>query len=80
MNDLLLDVTKMLRKNIDKQEENQGYIIKDVKTYYDLEYSLRIAVKVLRLNDYEEEIIVLGGDYVGDFTDEDEQKWFEELN
>lgn len=80
MNSLLIDIAELLRKSADKEERTYDYIIKGVKTYYDIECSLKIAVKVLNIEDNKEEVIVLGGDYLGDLTNEDEQKWFEELN
>ena len=46
MNSLLLDIAEQLRQNSKVQEGLKDYLIMGVKTYYDLEGSLRIAVKV----------------------------------
>lgn len=80
MNSLLLDIAEQLRQNSKVQEGLKDYLIMGVKTYYDLEGSLRIAVKVYNRAEEKEQVIILGGDYLGDLTDEDEKKWFEELN
>ena len=80
MNSLLLDIAKQLRQNSKVQEGLKDYLIMGVKTYYDLERSLRIAVKVYNRAEEKDEVIILGADYLGDLTDEDEIKWFEELN
>lgn len=80
MNSLLLDIANQLRNSLKLQEGLNGYLIKAVKTYYDLEGSLRIAVKVYNRAEEKDEVIILGADYLGDLTDEDEIKWFEELN
>ena len=71
MNSLLLDIANQLRK-----EGLNGYLIKAVKNYYDLEGSLRIAVKVYNRAEEKDEVIILGAD----LTNENEEKWFEELN
>lgn len=80
MNSLLLDIAEQLRQNSKVQEGLKDYLIMGVKTYYDLEGSLRIAVKVYNRAEEKDEVIILGADYLGDLTDEDEIKWFEELN
>lgn len=80
MNSLLLDIAEQLRNNLKVQNAKADYNINEVKTYYDLEGSLRIAVKVYNKAEDKEEVVILGGDYLGDLTDEDEVKWFEELN
>ena len=80
MNSLLLDIAEQLRQNSKVQEGLKDYLIMGVKTYYDLEGSLRIAVKVYNRAEEKDEVIILGADYLGDLTDEDEKKWFEELN
>ena len=80
MNSLLLDIAEQLRQNSKVQEGLKDYLIMGVKTYYDLEGSLRIAVKVYNRAEEKDEIIILGADYLGNLTDEDEIKWFEELN
>ena len=80
MNSLLLDTAEQLRQNSKVQEGLKDYLIMGVKTYYDLEGSLRIAVKVYNRAEEKDEVIILGADYLGDLTDEDEKKWFEELN
>lgn len=80
MNSVLLDITELLRKGIKEQNGDEEYLIKDIKTYYDIECKLRIAIKVFNKNDNKDEVIIVGGDYLGDLTSEDEQKWFEELN
>lgn len=80
MNSLLLDIAEQLRQNSKVQEGLKDYLIMGVKTYYDLEGSLRIAVKVYNRVEEKDEVIILGADYLGDLTDEDEIKWFEELN
>lgn len=80
MNSLLLDIAEQLRQNSKVQEGLKDYLIMGVKTYYDLEGSLRIAVKVYNRTEEKDEVIILGADYLGDLTDEDEIKWFEELN
>ena len=77
MNSLLLDIANQLRNGLN------GYLIKAVKTYYDLEGSLRIAVKVYNRAEEKDEVIILGADLLdllADLTDENEEKWFEELN
>lgn len=79
MNSLLIDIAELLRRSIGTQGSDD-YIIKGVKTYYDMECSLRIAVKVLNVAENKEEVIILGGDYLGDLTTEDEKQWFEVLN
>ncbi len=80
MNSLLLDIANQLRNSLKLQEGLNDYLIKEVKTYYDLELSLRIAVKVYNRAEEKDEVIILGADYLGDLTDENEEKWFEELN
>lgn len=80
MNSLLLDIAEQLRQNSKVQEGLKDYLIMGVKTYYDLEGSLRIAVKVYNRAEEKDEVIILGADYLGNLTDEDEIKWFEELN
>lgn len=80
MNSLLLDIAKQLRQNLKVQEGLKDYLIMDIKTYYDLEWALRIAVKVYNRAEEKEQVVILGGDYLGDLTDENEIKWFEELN
>ena len=80
MNSLLLDIAEQLRQNLKVQEGLKDYLIMGVKTYYDLECALRIAVKVYNRAEEKEQVIILGADYLGDLTDEDEIKWFEELN
>ena len=80
MNSLLLDIAEQLRQNSKVQEGLKDYLIMGVKTYYDLEGSLRIAVKVYNRAEEKDEVIILGADYLGDLTDENEIKWFEELN
>lgn len=80
MNSLLLDIAEQLRNSLKVQEGLKDYLIIGVKTYYDLECALRIAVKVYNRAEEKEQVIILGGDYLGDLTDEDEIKWFEELN
>lgn len=80
MNSLLLDIAEQLRQNSKVQEGLKDYLIMGVKTYYDLEGSLRIAVKVYNRVEEKDEVIILGADYLGNLTDEDEIKWFEELN
>ena len=80
MNSLLLDIANQLRNSLKLQEGLNSYLIKAVKTYYDLEGSLRIAVKVYNRAEEKDEVIILGADYLRDLTEEDEIKWFEELN
>ena len=80
MNSLLLDIAEQLRQNSKVQEGLKDYLIMGVKTYYDLEGNLRIAVKVYNRAEEKDEVIILGADYLGNLTDEDEIKWFEELN
>lgn len=80
MNSLLLDIADLLRKSAKVQEGTKDYLIKEVKTYYDLECNLRIAVRVYNRAEGKDEVIILGGDYLGDLTSEDEIKWFKELN
>lgn len=80
MNSLLLDIARQLKQNLKVQEGLKDYLIMDVKTYYDLEWALRIAVKVYNRAEEKEQVVILGGDYLGDLTDENEIKWFEELN
>ena len=80
MNSLLLDIANQLRNSLKLQEGLNGYLIKAVKTYYDLEGSLRIAVKVYNRAEKKDEVIILGADLLADLTDENEEKWFEELN
>lgn len=80
MNSLLLDIASKLRAEVKVQEGKAHYDIREVKTYYDLEGSLRIAVKVYNKVDEKLEVVILGADYLGDLTDENEEKWFEELN
>ena len=80
MNSLLLDIAKQLRQNSKVQEGLKDYLIMGVKTYYDLEGSLRIAVKVYNRAKEKDKVIILGADLLEDLTDEDEEKWFEELN
>lgn len=80
MNSLLLDIAEQLRSNLKIQNAKADYNINAVKTYYDLEGFLRIAVKVYNKAEDKEQVIILGGDYLKDLTDEDEIKWFEELN
>ena len=80
MNSLLLDIANQLRNSLKLQEGLNGYLIKVVKTYYDLEGSLRIAVKVYNRAEEKDEVIILGADLLADLTDENEEKWFEELN
>ena len=80
MNSLLLDIADKLREEVMVQERKADYNINEVKTYYDLEGNLRIAVKVFNKVEEKEEIIILGADLLVDLTDEDEEKWFKELN
>lgn len=80
MNSLLLDITEQLRKGLKVQNEKADYHILGVKTYYDLEGALRIAVKVYNKEEDKEQVIILGGDYLGDLTTTDEKQWWEELN
>lgn len=80
MNSLLLDIADLLRKSVKVQEGTKDYLVKEIKTYYDLEGSLRIAVKVYNRAEEKDEVIILGADYLENLTDEDEIKWFEELN
>lgn len=80
MNSLLLDIANQLRNSLKLQEGLNGYLIKAVKTYYDLEGSLRIAIKIYNRAEEKNEVIILGADYLKDLIDEDEEKWFEELN
>lgn len=80
MNSLLLDIADLLRKSAKVQEGTKDYLIKEAKTYYDLECNLRIAVRVYNRAEEKDEVIILGGDYLGDLTSEDEIKWFKELN
>jgi len=80
MNSLLLDIAEQLRSNLEVQNAKADYHIIGVKTYYDLEGSLRIAVKVFNKTEEKEQVIILGGDYLGDLTEKDEIEWFEELN
>ena len=76
MNSLLLDIAEQLRSNLKIQNAKADYNINAVKTYYDLEGFLRIAVKVYNKAEDKEQVIILGGDYLKDLTDEDEIKWF----
>lgn len=80
MNSLLLDIVEQLRKDLNVQNKKADYHILGVKTYYDLEGALRIAVKVYNKAEEKEQVIILGGDYLGDLTDKDEKQWWEELN
>lgn len=80
MNSLLLDIAEQLRQNLKMQEGLKDYLIMGVKTYYDLECALRIAVKVYNRAEDKEQVIILGGDYLGDLILEDEKQWWEELN
>lgn len=80
MNSLLLDIAEQLRQNSKVQEGLKDYLIIGVKTYYDLECALRIAIKVYNRAEEKEQVIILGGDYLGDLTTEDEKQWWEELN
>ena len=80
MNSLLLDIAEQLRSNLKVQNAKVDYNINAVKTYYDLEGSLRIAVRVFNKAEEKEQVIILGGDYLGDLTEKDEIEWFEELN
>lgn len=80
MNSLLLDIAEQLRQNSKVQEGLKDYLIMGVKTYYDLEGSLRIAVKVYNKAEEKDEVIILGADYLENLIDEDEIKWFEELS
>ena len=79
MNSLLLDIANQLRNGLKLQEGLNGYLIKAVKTYYDLEGSLRIAVKVYNRAEEKDEVIILGADLLADLTDENEEKWCEEV-
>lgn len=80
MNSLLLDIAEQLRQNSKVQEGLKDYLIIGVKTYYDLECALRIAVKVYNRAEEKNEVIILGADYLADLTDKNEEKWFDELN
>ena len=80
MNSLLLDIANQLRNSLKLQEGLNGYLIKAVKTYYDLEGSLRIAVKVYNRAEEKDEVIILGADLLADLTKENEEKWIAELN
>ena len=80
MNSLLLDIAEQLRSNLKVQNAKADYNINAVKTYYDLEGFLRIAVRVFNKVEEKEQVIILGGDYLGDLTEKDEIEWFEELN
>lgn len=80
MNSLLLDIAKQLRQNSKVQEGLKDYLIMGVKTYYDLEGSLRIAVKVYNRAEEKDKVIILGADLLNDLIGVDEEKWFEELN
>ena len=80
MNSLLLDIAKQLKQNLKVQEGLKEYLIMGIKTYYDLAGSLRIAVKVYNRAEEKNEVVILGADLLKDLTDEDEEKWFEELN
>ena len=81
MNSLIFDIANMLRENEKLQNGLDIYQIKEVKTYYDLEYSLRIAIKVYNRTIDEDEIFILNMENIEDFDSiEDKEKWFEELN
>lgn len=80
MNSLLLDIAEQLRQNSKVQEGLKSYQIMGIKTYYDLEGALRIAVKVYNRAEEKNEVIILGADYLADLTDKNEEKWFDELN
>ena len=77
MNSLLLDIAEQLRQNLKVQEGLKDYLIMGIKTYYDLEGALRIAVKVYNRAEEKNEVIILGADYLADLTDKNEEKWFD---
>lgn len=80
MNSLLLDIAKQLRQNLKVQEGLKDYLIMGVKTYYDLEGSLRIAVKIYNRAEEKDKVIILRADLLDDLIGVDEEKWFEKLN
>lgn len=86
MNSVLLDIKDMLNKYKKMQEGRNSYIIQDIKTYYDFEYSLHIALKVYVRTENKTKYLILGIDDLEDLrvdlTDnlEEQEKWFKELN
>lgn len=83
MNNFILAIADILRGKGNVKEWLNNFLVKEVKSYYDLEGSLRLAVKVFNTYTNEDEIFILNLENIEDFDDsviEDKNKWFEELN
>lgn len=81
MNSVLLDIAEYLDKH-NFVSPLSSYEVRGVKTYYDAEMILRIAIKVYIKDEDKVEVILLGADNL-EYLEHDRQsveQWFEELN
>ncbi len=78
MNSFMEDLFKILKEHISKQRREQGYIIKEIKQYTDLENNKNIAIKFKVRGEEKEEVIILSYDFVDD-VQEDKIEWFNNL-
>jgi len=85
MNSLLYDIKDILNEKKKVQNGLNGYLLKDIKMYYDLEQNLHIAIKVYVRDENRDRFFILGIDDLEDLrmelTDnlEEQEKWFNEL-
>lgn len=85
MNSLLVDIKDMLNEKKKLQNGLKDYQIEDIKTYYDLEQSLHIVVKVYVRDEDRVRFLILGIDDLEDLKYEmtdnitEQEKWFNEL-
>lgn len=84
MNSVLLDLKDLLQDRKKIKEGKTSYHIQDIKTYYDLEYNLHIALKVYVIQEKRTRVLILSIEDLEDLaldTDTEEKtiKWFDEL-
>lgn len=85
MNYMLHNIKDMLNEKKKVQNGLNGYLLKDIKMYYDLEQNLHIAIKVYVRDENRDRFFILGIDDLEDLrmelTDnlEEQERWFNEL-
>lgn len=87
MNSVLLEIKEYFKKNLcynlktqEGYKTNKDYIVEDIKSYYDLEGALRLAIKVYITEEKRTEVVIIGADLLEDLTNENQEKWFDEIN
>lgn len=85
MNSVLIDLKDILQDKKKIQEGKVSYHIQDIKTYYDLEYNLHIALKVYVIHEKRTRVLILSIEDLEDLAlgiDNEEKtiKWFDELD